>query len=132
VLQLLVTADAVSSSLIRFTLMMEATHSSERPFTRATRHHIPEDGIFLVTAVKTSNLKKLQQAAEKIAFISTHLSRKSDGTAETLRSRVHFLPYSSPAFMNIRHYVRSRKVAGSSPEEVTELFPIDLIIQAVL
>jgi hypothetical protein len=43
---LLVTAKAVPSSLIRFTLMMEPKHSSEMSvLTRTTRRHIPEDGI---------------------------------------------------------------------------------------
>jgi hypothetical protein len=37
---------AIPSSLIRFTLMMEVTHSSKTSgFTRVTRRHIPEDGI---------------------------------------------------------------------------------------
>jgi hypothetical protein len=44
-LQWLVTANVIPSSLI-FTLMMEAILSSEISIlTRATRHHIPEDGI---------------------------------------------------------------------------------------
>jgi hypothetical protein len=42
----LVIANAVASSLIRFTLLMEAPRSSETSFlTRATRRHIPKDGI---------------------------------------------------------------------------------------
>jgi hypothetical protein len=46
VLQLLVTANAVPSSLILSTLIMGAILSSEpSPPTRATQHHIPEDGI---------------------------------------------------------------------------------------
>jgi hypothetical protein len=45
-LQLLVTVNAVASSLILFTLMMQAIRSSEVSFlTRATRCHIPEDSI---------------------------------------------------------------------------------------
>jgi hypothetical protein len=43
---LLVTAEVVSSLPILFTLMMEAVHSSKTSvITRATWHHIPEDGI---------------------------------------------------------------------------------------
>jgi hypothetical protein len=46
VLQLLVTANVVPSTLNLFTLMMVAIRSSETLFlTRATRRHIPEDGI---------------------------------------------------------------------------------------
>jgi hypothetical protein len=46
VLQLLVTANVAPSSVILFTLMMEAIRSSETSsLTRATRRHIPEDGI---------------------------------------------------------------------------------------
>jgi hypothetical protein len=51
-LQLLVTANAVSSSLILFALMTEAIRSSETSvLTRATWHHIPEEGIFLSVKV---------------------------------------------------------------------------------
>jgi hypothetical protein len=46
-LQLVVTAYVVPSSLILFTLMMEAISSSEtKVVSRATRRHIPEGGIF--------------------------------------------------------------------------------------
>jgi hypothetical protein len=46
-LQLLLTANIVPSSLILFTLMAEATRSCKASvLTRATRHHTPEEGIF--------------------------------------------------------------------------------------
>jgi hypothetical protein len=46
VLQLLVTANIVPSSLVLFNMLMEAIRSSETPIlTRATRRHIPDDGI---------------------------------------------------------------------------------------
>jgi hypothetical protein len=46
VLQLLVTANVVPTSLILYTLMMEAIHSSDTSvLTGATRLHIPEDDI---------------------------------------------------------------------------------------
>jgi hypothetical protein len=46
VFQLLVTANIVPSTLIRVTVMMEAISSSDTSvLTRATRRHIPEDGI---------------------------------------------------------------------------------------
>jgi hypothetical protein len=45
-LRLLVTANAVSSLLILFSLMMEAIHSSETSvLTRVTWCHIPEDSV---------------------------------------------------------------------------------------
>jgi hypothetical protein len=43
---LLVTANVVPSSPIFVALLMEAIRSSESPvLKKATRHHIPEDGI---------------------------------------------------------------------------------------
>jgi hypothetical protein len=46
VVQLRVTANVVPSSLIIFTLMMEAIRSSELSvFTRSTKRDIPEEGI---------------------------------------------------------------------------------------
>jgi hypothetical protein len=48
VLQLLVTANVVPSSLIPITLMMEAIRSSEKSvLTRARGRHITEDGFLL-------------------------------------------------------------------------------------
>jgi hypothetical protein len=56
-LQLLITANAVPSTLICFTLMMEATLSSETSvFITATRHYISEDGIFLRFLVPHASL----------------------------------------------------------------------------
>jgi hypothetical protein len=50
VLQLLVTAKVFSNSLIISALMMEAIRSSETSvLTRATWHHITEDGIHYVS-----------------------------------------------------------------------------------
>jgi hypothetical protein len=54
VLQLVVTANVVPSSLILSTLMKEMVHSSETSvLTRGTWHHIPEDGILHVPKTLT-------------------------------------------------------------------------------
>jgi hypothetical protein len=58
-LRLSVTANVVPSLPILVTLIMEAIYFTETSvLTRATRRHIPDDGISIVTAVKTSNLTK--------------------------------------------------------------------------
>jgi hypothetical protein len=55
VLQLLVTAN-FPSSLILFSLTMEAIRSSETPvLTAATRCHIPQDSILLIHKLSTIN-----------------------------------------------------------------------------
>jgi hypothetical protein len=57
VFRLLVTAIVVASSPNLVTLMMEMIRPSESSvLTRVTWHNNPEDGIFIVAAVKTSNL----------------------------------------------------------------------------
>jgi hypothetical protein len=57
---LLVTANAVPSSLILVTLIMEALSSSEKSvFTRETRHNLLEDGILNIvnTSLKHALLR---------------------------------------------------------------------------
>jgi hypothetical protein len=54
---LVVAVNVVPSSLIYFTLKLEATRSSETfGLTRAILYHIPEVAFFIVTAVTTSNV----------------------------------------------------------------------------
>jgi hypothetical protein len=58
VLQLLVTANAVPISLIRFILMMEATRSSETSVLKSTtRRYIPEGAFFRSNEVSASLVK---------------------------------------------------------------------------
>jgi hypothetical protein len=58
--ELLVTANVVTSSLIPFTLMMEAIRPSETSvLTRARRRHSQEDGILHSYRRGTSNLEFL-------------------------------------------------------------------------
>jgi hypothetical protein len=55
--RLLVTANVVPSSPILVTLVMDALSSSEKSLlTRATRRNLLEDAIFVVIAVRASNL----------------------------------------------------------------------------
>jgi hypothetical protein len=86
VLQLLVTAD-VPSSLILFTLMKDAIRYSETSvLTRATRRHNLEDGILLVTAVKTSNFTLFRKVYNRFctrSIFSTHCSHRIDNFLHT-------------------------------------------------
>jgi hypothetical protein len=89
VLQLLVTATVVPSSLILFTLI-KAEHSSETSvITRSTRRHIPENVILL--SHRRENLKsytciKLQHLVEKPGKGSTIRERTGSGTGYTFLS----------------------------------------------
>jgi hypothetical protein len=48
----------ISDSMILSVLMMEVIRSSETSvLTKVTRHYIPENGVFIVTSLKSSNLK---------------------------------------------------------------------------
>jgi hypothetical protein len=60
-LQLLVTANIVPSSLIPFTLMEVIFYSEIFVLERATRRHTPEEGVY-IKAVKTSNPTLFYQA----------------------------------------------------------------------
>jgi hypothetical protein len=81
---LLVAAIVVPSSPILVTLMMEALHSSEMSvLTTATRRNIAENGIFIATAVKASNLTRKYQSEEPLLLLklnakSTRIQTESD------------------------------------------------------
>jgi hypothetical protein len=69
-LALLITANVVPSALILFTLIMEATSSSESTvLITATRRHIPEDSILHSHRVKPQILQyyiQINEGREKV------------------------------------------------------------------
>jgi hypothetical protein len=73
VLQLLVTANAVPSSLILLSLMMKAIRSSETSvLTRGTRRNFPENDIF--HGRRHENLKSYMKLSLKIRLSHSRLS----------------------------------------------------------
>jgi hypothetical protein len=104
-LQLLVTVSAVPSSLILFTLLIEAILSYETSvLTRATRHHIPEDGI----------LHRLHYSRSSVMYGPTVLSQaRAHAHARThththMHTRTHSLGinlrFHIPMLIECRHY----------------------------
>jgi hypothetical protein len=68
-LQLLVSANAVPSSLIFSTLTIEAIHCSQRSVLRATRRHIPEEDI--LHSHRRENLKIYDTAPLPSIFVTS-------------------------------------------------------------
>jgi hypothetical protein len=74
VLQVLVTAAVVPSSLNLSTLMMEAIRSSEMSvLTQVTRRHIPEDGI-LQNVLKHDSPYVLERMIKLINYVTIVLA----------------------------------------------------------
>jgi hypothetical protein len=72
VLQMLVTANTVPSSLILFILMMAVIHSSKMlVLTRATWRQSPDDGILHRTQLITESLQELSTASEQFCLLGT-------------------------------------------------------------
>jgi hypothetical protein len=79
--QLLVTANVVPSSLILFTLMMEAICSSETSIlTRTTPRHIPEEGILHESV---SIFRRAEEPNRGCVYSQTKKERRPD--SETSR-----------------------------------------------
>jgi hypothetical protein len=75
-LQLLVTANVVPSSLILFSLMMEATNFSETSvLTRVTSRHNPEDGILYYLSSCLERLSKTMKVTLNIFSPKSRVSR---------------------------------------------------------
>jgi hypothetical protein len=78
VTRLLVIANVVPSFLILSTLMTEAIHSTETfVLTRATRHHIPEEGIFLLHSLFIVKFWKIRNGfvKKKLRFVGRVLQQ---------------------------------------------------------
>jgi hypothetical protein len=79
VLRLLVTANIVPSSPILVTLMLEMIHSSETSvLTRATRRHIPDDGIPQVTTRRVQIIYRNRLCFRNTVFCSCSEVRTTD------------------------------------------------------
>jgi hypothetical protein len=93
-LQLLVTDNTVPSSMILFTLMMEATWSSETSvLTTATWHHVPEDDI--LHSHNRETLKSYKIMADHKACETKSRRRKHIKTASHWNTREfdHLIPW---------------------------------------
>jgi hypothetical protein len=47
-------------------------------FCETTRHHIPEEGVFVVTTGRTSNLTCMKQSTTSVSVIAVRLSERID------------------------------------------------------